>query len=70
MDMSLVINEGIIYDKGVVTASVTSSHYMPVLTRHTVIATANILDINVFIAGYSNKLVVNEAMPIEDFSLE
>lgn len=70
MDMNLVINEGITYEKGVVTASVTSNHNMPVLTRHTVIATANITDFSVFIAGYSSKLVVNEAMPIEDFSLE
>ena len=50
MGMSLVINEGVIYDKEVVTASVTSSHYMPALARHTLIAAANIIDFNVFTA--------------------
>lgn len=48
--MSLIINEGIIDDKGVVTASITSSHYMPELTEHTLITTANIIDFKVFIA--------------------
>lgn len=46
----MVINEDIVYDKKVVTASVTSSHYMPALARHTLIAAANIIDFNVFTA--------------------
>lgn len=50
MDVNLVINEGIIYDKWVVTARVTSSHYMSELTCHTSIPIANIIDFNVFIA--------------------